>query len=437
MTKKENVKMYKCRIIEPDDIIQHPNADNLNLLQYNGLQFAVDKSYTVDSLYAMFFTDGQLSHEFCRKNNLYRNSELNEDTTKVGYMEDNRKVKAIRLRGEVSFGIVMSLKCFSYTGFSDFKQGMEFDELNGNKICNKFITKATAEKLSKATAQKTSGTEYYLEKHFDTENIRYYMKVLPKNSLCVVSIKIHGSSGRTGMVRVERKESNFVRKILGDIFHKDFSKTVQTYELVSGTRNTIVNGRADIINPEGSEHYRWEIHNSLEGFLRKGEVLYYEILRYDSHNQPIMNVQNTSSLKDKVFEKEYGKTITYNYGCGEGSNPMRDIYVYRITQEDVNGVNRELTHFEMVARCKDLGLKTVPVVEINYSEDQTEFVNYFLAKYLNNGKSILGNHLEEGYCFRFENQNGMTIYKAKNPYFLILEGVLKESNDYVDAEESS
>lgn len=430
--------MYKARVILPDEIIPHPNADNLNLLCYNGLQFIVSKDMRPDQLCVIFFTDGQLSHEFARENNLYRHAELNKDNTKAGYLEDNRRVKMIRLRQEFSWGIVLSLESFAYTGFTDFKQGMEFDVLNNHPICNKYLTPATERQANKNQAKKEKDIVYSLEEHFDTENIQYYMKKLPSPCLMIVTEKVHGTSARTGLVRVQRYEQNLLQRFLS-LFGFNLRKRVEKYECVTGTRKTVVNSRPDILDSASQEHYRWQIHNDLSPRLHTGETIYYEIAGYDSFNRPIMNQHNPESLKDKEIIKKYGKTITYNYGTGEGSNPLQRIFVYRITQEDVNGNGHELSWFEIKSRCKDLGLETVPEIYTEYiAENKTEgAVTLFLQENLTNRQSTVGNHLMEGYCLRFESQRGTDVYKAKNPYFLILEGVLKEKDDYVDSEEIS
>jgi hypothetical protein len=63
-----------------------------------GLQALVSKDYKEGDLYVIFPAEVQLSHEFCSNNNLYRHSELNANPEAKGYIEDNRRVKAVKLR---------------------------------------------------------------------------------------------------------------------------------------------------------------------------------------------------------------------------------------------------------------------------------------------------------------------------------------------------
>jgi hypothetical protein len=68
---------YKAKVIQANDIIQHPNADRLQILRYNGEQFVVGKDVSIGDVVVLFPTDGQLSSQFCFANNLHRHAELN------------------------------------------------------------------------------------------------------------------------------------------------------------------------------------------------------------------------------------------------------------------------------------------------------------------------------------------------------------------------
>jgi len=430
--------MYKCRIIKPDEFSPHSNADRLKLLVYNGMQFIVGVDADETALYAVFFDGGQLSHEYCHENNLYRHPELNKDPLKKGYFDDNRKVRAQKLRGEVSYGYVATLDSFEFAGKFDFRQGIEFDEINGHGICQKYITRKTREKMERNTKKSRSDVIWNLEKHYDTENIKFYLDRLPENVLSIITEKMHGTSGRTGYVNVVRETQNIFQRLLSRLRRRKFYSVTEGYELVSGTRNTIVNTRPDVTSPGTPDYYRWEIHEQFKGLLRKGETIYYEVVGYDSLNSPIMNTHDTTKLDDKDFTKKYGKQIVYNYGCGEGSNPLRELYVYRITQETANDDTIDLPWSDVKARCNDLSLKHVPEMFVGYiRENSRNRIEHWIEALLCNGQSDVGTNLMEGVCFRFEGTGFTKVYKAKNLYFLILEGVLKDREEYVDAEEAN
>jgi len=70
-------------------------------------------------------------------------------------------------------------------------------------------------------------------------------------------------------------------------------------------------------------------------------------------------------------------------------------------------------------------------------ENSRNRIEHWIEALLCNGQSDVGTNLMEGVCFRFEGTGFTKVYKAKNLYFLILEGVLKDREEYVDAEEAN
>ena len=87
------------------------------------------KSQTDGELGIFFSSDGQLSHDFCMKNNLYRKNPT-DGTPMGGYFEENRRVRAIKLRGEYSEGFWIPEKSLSFCGPHSLKEGDEFDTVN-------------------------------------------------------------------------------------------------------------------------------------------------------------------------------------------------------------------------------------------------------------------------------------------------------------------
>ncbi len=426
--------MYNCVIVKTEEIINHPNADKLNILKWNGTQIIVDKTLQVGELVAIFLTDGQLSTEFCSANNLFSSKELNKDTTQTGYIGKNGKVKAIKLRGEFSNGLALPISCFDYIPGVKLEEGMEFSELNGHFICQKFITVATRN-ASKKEDTKNWKTEYSLIKHYDTENIYKFMDKLPEKSLLIITEKVHGTSARTGNVKVFHRSKNIFHRLLGNILHKSFYSEKTNYEYVSGTRNTILNTWGEV-RPDNKDYYRRIFHDFFVGKLHKGETIYYEIVGKDSYGGFIMSPQHTHELKDKAIEKLFGEKIEYLYESDDEHPQV--IYVYRITQETTDGNIHELSWFEIKKRCKELEVKNVPELVVEYFHSEyKDYIKIVEKNLLTNSKSTIGNNLMEGIVYRFEHEDSIDVYKSKNQVFLILEGVLKENPEFVDTEEAS
>lgn len=438
--------MYKAKVISVESLGPLPNSDNLNLLTYNGMEFIVGKDLKVGDMVVLFPADGQLSHEYCRNNNLYSDSSLNKDTTLKGYFGDNRKVKSIRLRGNTSEGFVAKMETLNYLGRFSLKIGDEFDSINGQEVCRKFVSQSTQRRLNEFNRNaepKFKKYHYNLPEHYDTEQMDYNYDKLPDVCDVIITAKCHGTSARTGYnvvdVDVTNKFVDFLMRKLGklvyfvnkaakkQLIHRSYKSE---YQHVSGTRHTVINTRRDITEPGGSEHFRWEWHNILAPILKKDEVFYYEICGYDSVGVPIMSPQDTTALKDKSFQNKFGKKMVYSYGCSEGGNRA---FIYRITQ---NGI--DLPFSEVMKRCDETGLQHVPVLVHACSvENPGEFIKQKLDELLDNGPSMIDQtHIEEGYVVRVEYNGRHKTYKAKNTYFKILEGYMKEL-DVVDMEEAS
>ncbi len=423
---------YKAKVIIANDITNHPNAERLQILRYGGEQFVIGKDISIGDMVILFPSDGQLSPDFCCYNNLYRDSEKNSDPSKKGFFEDTRRVRAQPFRGEKSYGFVCTPNSLSYLGEISLSAGDEFDTLMGELVCSKYYTEKTLRAMKANQAKKVRDVEYSMLEHIDTDKWSYHKpEELSEKSLVIFTEKVHGTSARTSYTKVTRRESGFFAWLLSM-----FGKPTETteYEYVTGTRRTIVNNRLDVITEGEQDYYRWEWHNQIAPQLHKGETIYYEIVGYDSHGGTIMEKQDLNKLKSLPVEDTWRNPMIYSYGLPEGQN---DVYVYRITRTSDDGLVTELSWFQVEQRCRELGLKTVPVLYRGFFVD-VEPIDAVLKKSLVDSSSGLDErHLMEGVCIRIENSNGVQIFKEKNYLFGVLEGYLKEDSNFVDTEESN
>jgi hypothetical protein len=90
---------YAARIIEVKNLVTLEGLDNLVGIPLDGFQALVSKDVQVGDLLAVFTAGTQIEDWFLSKFNMYRHAEKNFDPTQTGYVEDNQRVKAIRLRG--------------------------------------------------------------------------------------------------------------------------------------------------------------------------------------------------------------------------------------------------------------------------------------------------------------------------------------------------
>ncbi len=121
---------------------KHENADRLQIATVFGNDVVVGLNVYVGDMMIYFPTDGQLSYDFAYKNELLRED---KDGNKMnGYMDaKKRNIKAIRLRGEKSDGLLVPVESLSYlTDVTKFEVGEKIDVVNGEVVCQKYITAA-------------------------------------------------------------------------------------------------------------------------------------------------------------------------------------------------------------------------------------------------------------------------------------------------------
>ena len=104
---KANVH-YLAKIVQINQFKPHtdPEVNKLKCCIIDGFNIICG----IDSepgLYVYFPTACCLNPDFLRFANLYRHTELNADPNQSGMFDDNGRVKAIRLRGELSEGFIL------------------------------------------------------------------------------------------------------------------------------------------------------------------------------------------------------------------------------------------------------------------------------------------------------------------------------------------
>ena len=195
--------MYTAYVTKLKNIRPHPNADRLNLAECFGNTVVVSKDYDAETLYLYFPTDGQLSEEYATLNNLVRKKDDTGNSV-GGYLDpDKRNIRAIRLRGEKSDGLVMPLDSVAYTGvdISEFQEGIVIHMLNGHEICCKYVPRCNPGRSSESgnrTRKKKVNIAPLFAEHADTEQLAYNLSAFKPGDQVEVTLKMHGTSQRTG-----------------------------------------------------------------------------------------------------------------------------------------------------------------------------------------------------------------------------------------------
>lgn len=442
-------------------------ADKIAQVKMFGETVIVSKDYTEGTVGLLFDCETELSHEFCSANNLYRHSNLNSDQTVKGYMEDNRRVRPIRLKGVRCSAMWMPLSSLYNLGIKvpNLEIGQEIGEIDDVKICSKYITQKTkSTKQNKEGKVKLNLTPTFKE-HIDTDQWGRNTHKVQVGDLVVITEKLHGTSIRVANLQVIRTKSWFEK-----LLNRFGFKTLDTdYKFMVGSRRVVKS--IDGNEAENKEHYYNEDlwtkigNEQFRGKLRKGETVYAEIVGYTPDGQSIMGSHSNEKLKNfmskdeyKEFINRYGETTEFTYGCSkpyvtdngiiyDGINPYYKVFVYRITMTNEDGETVDYSWEQVKTRCEQMGVLHVPEIdktlislslELLNIRDVQQYLEHVVEKYTESESENFPQHLNEGVVIRIENGSLIPqFYKSKRYLFKVLEGIIKDNPDNVDVEESN
>lgn len=391
--------------------------------------------YAVGQRVVYFPTDGQLNEEFARENNLLRIKDESGNNV-GGYLDPaKRNIKALKLRGEQSDGLVLPIEVLSkYTDITQLKDGDAITVLNGVEICKKYIPKAphrrnpnpnSKSKKSKKRVSEKISYPYFAE-HVDTAQLAYNLNAFRPGDTCYITLKMHGTSARTSnAIEVTTKRMpRFLRK-LG--LHDKESKR---YKIISGSRRCVLKSYDGGFY--GSNAFREKYHKLFAEKLPKGMEVFYEIVGYVHDDTPIMGRCKNSLVQDKEFRKQYGDVTTFSYGCDIGEN---ECYVYRMTMTNEDGYKVELPWEQVEVECDKMGVKCVPTFE-KFTFTTTDDLMQRVEQYYEGPDPIGRTHIREGVVVRIDNRPSFTAYKHKGFHFKCLESIVKDTSDAPDMEEA-
>lgn len=422
---------YSAYVTKIKNVKKHSNADKLNVGECFGNQVIVSLETLEDTMGVYFPTDGQLGIEYCEINNLVRKKD--EAGNEVGgYLEPNKRhIRAIRLRKEMSDGLFMPLESLAtFTDVSKLKDGDTISVLNGVEICRKYVPASKHSQKAPGTGKKSVKKEKKIKypifaEHIDTSQLMYNLHQFKPGDICYLTLKLHGSSGRSAYsIREEKKKNNVIKRLFG----KGRITTERSWEHISGTRRVVLedyNG-----GYYGSNDFRLKYHNEFIEKLQKGETVYYEIVGYQSEGRPIMGTVSNKKTQDKEFIKKYGETTVYSYGCEDGEN---DIYIYRMSMTNEDGFEIDYPWDLVRLRAEQMGIKTVPELDRFIFTTQEDLLAR-VGDHVEGEDPIGRTHIREGVVVRVEGKERFKAFKHKGFTFKLLEGIIKDAG-VVDEEE--
>ena len=429
---------YSGYITRIRNIRKHPNADRLLLGDCFGNQVVVGLDTKDEQIGLYFPTDGQLSKEFLQANNLIAVIDPVTGERSGGFFDENGRVRTQKFRKERSDGFFCPLEYLNFTGIDTgtLVEGTPITDVNGIRICNKYVSQATRRKAYNYERRKERRVQCPLfHEHIDTEQLAYNMMRLHAGDYVVITEKVHGTSQRSGHTMIT--EMADWKRVVNKLLHYNVFKPTVEWKYVCGSRRVVL---PDNIGQPESPPDMWfgtdgsimraEAHQKFLNKLHKGETVYYEIVGYTPDGKLISNECSNDRLQDKEFMKKYGKTTRFTYGCDIGESHL---YVYRITMVNPDGIETDLSWNDVVLRCQQLGVEPVPLLDYGTITDVDSFLQT-VEKMITRASKLDSRHIMEGAVVRIDGSTWKA-YKHKSFEFKVIEGIIKDTGA-VDMEEA-
>lgn len=374
ISKKANVN-YLAKVVELKEFTPHinPEVTRLKVAHVDGFNIIVGIDEQPGK-FVYFPTSCCINPQFLSYANLYRKAEMNVDTTKTGMFEDNGRVKAIKLKGQVSEGFLLPLQILlnfivSSTNVNftedDCAVGTEFDEVEHNGksfwINKKYVVQSqqrgggggstrNEKKRNKKLKNFNRLIENQLRMHYDTILIKKVPMFIQPDDLISITSKWHGTSAIFAYVLCKHPLS-FKEKIAKWLTGEEFNR----YEYLYASRSVVKN--KDINKTAGPGFYGeggdvWaKAFEYIKPYLIKSMTIYAEIVGYLPNGKAIQKNYDYGCVMPKP-----GEEYTYN--------KHYKIAVYRITLTNPDGIAHEFSAREVQQWSKEHGL--FPVIEYYY-----------------------------------------------------------------------
>jgi len=438
LSTKENSTNYTCNVVEIKDLYEIPNADRIQKATVLGVDVVCSKDVKVGDKMLYFCSGTKLSEDYCKMNNLYERSEDNLDTTKKGFINSKCRVRAIKLKGIISDGLLMplsSLKPFLEQGsINSFKVGDSFTDINGNSLCEKYFVPVRNSNVGGKAPKKPKRISRLIDNtfflHNDTENLRRNIHKLNPNDIIGIHYKKHGCQATFANIPV-KKNLKWYEKLAKKL---GLNIVDTEYDIVYSSRKVVKN---EYLNPKSGGGFYGEdiwgvVAKEIGHLIPKDWSLYGELIGF--------------TPSGSFIQKDY------DYGCKVGEHKF---YVYKISVVNPDGKVIYLTDKQIQEWCDKVGLLysdtfiyygfvdgifeskefldwDVLTKEQERDTWQETLLDYLEYKYNEKDCYMCTTPLpEEGIVLRVEKLEQYEVYKLKSKRF-----ILKESNDQGDGIEN-
>lgn len=342
----ENEVNYAALAVRvPQDLPKLPNSDRLYGLNVAGFLAVVDGSWLerAGEIAVLFPAEAQISEGLARFANLHRDAALNDDAEETGYLERNRRVRPMKLRGNVSKALLLpSEKVADYVETmaerpTDIEEGASFDTINGVELSRKYVVPVKQANLTPAQAKLAKAFKRVDEKifpqHIETEQYLRNEGHVVDSDIVIVTQKLHGTSVRFGNVPVKVEHTfweRLARKV--GIRVPDYE-----YDRIGGSRKVIKDPKSETQNHFYSKDVWSQAASDFGDTIPKGYIVYGELVGFVN-----------------------GAPIQKGYTYEESPTLKPELYVYRVAHVNQDGVLHDLSWDQVKTFATSHGLKHTP-----------------------------------------------------------------------------
>lgn len=362
------LKVELCKI---KGIRKHPNADRLDIVMVKGWQCITGKDkFHFGELVVYIPIDSILPIDV--------EMILFPPYSKVKLHKS--RVKTIKLRGEVSQGLVVPP---TDLGINSGKEGDDVTERLG---ITKWEPPVKGSPQSNCQPKKKKDKNPHFHEYTDIQHLRNYPDVFTPMTPVIATEKIHGTNFRAGYVPKHPK--NWLGKIVHTV--RNWLGLPLKYEFVYGSRRV-----------------QLQYKKNWNGFYQ--ENVYHKIVRR-------YKLEEKLAPGVVIYGEIYGDGIQkgYNYGL----NGEVDLVVFDVMHND-----KYIDYFRARELCKDLGIRFVPEVYVGAYKTFQFYERDFIS-----GPSMMApvQKIIEGVVIRPWNEQhckaGRAVFKLLNPDYLLRKG---------------
>lgn len=398
---KEHNPNYVAKLVKLEHAIDHPKADRLMGWLIDGNQVWTDKvNYKVGDLVVYFPVESCINLEVLSELGYFSDKTLNKNPESSGYFEKRGRVRAIKLRGEPSEGIIIKWEALEKVLKAPVEiptEGTYFDTWNTVLLCKKYtVPTRQSREPNKHKAVKISRIgDKQFRLHYDTEQFKKYLDKFSVHDLVVITQKLHGTSAVFSNIQCQRKPKWYEKLLNSFGVPIDY----KYYDYIYSSRRVIKN---DDLNKSSDSFYSEDLwfwtNEEIKYCIDKGITLYGEIIGQLSTGEWIQK--------------------GYSYGTQPCEN---EFVVYRITYTNPDGDVIEFNWQQIKNYCFKHSLMHVP--EYYYGplnnffefEQPEDLLNALKVTYLE--KDLPEGVPDEGICIRNESTDFIA-YKLKSFKFL-------------------